>query len=388
MKEKINLMYLIQSFSGGGAENLTAILSKELSKNEITPIVCALEGRGSLVKQLNANKIPHFHLNKKPGKKLNVALRLWRFIRNNDIDILHTQNIGPLIYAYFGTRFNKKPVLVHTEHTRLKLEMGKLKSRLYFFYHFILKRLDLFISIALHISEYIKNDFGIRSDKIITIPNGVNLNKFSSSKIKSGKHKFHTSKNTLVLGIIAGLRREKEHFTLIEAIRKVSLVIPEVQLVIVGTGKLDQELREKVDKMDLKNNICFLGYRSDVPEILDALDIFVLTSRYEGLPLCILEAMASGKPVVATDVYGNNEVIKHGLTGVLVPPRDPSLLAKAILELWRDSEKMKEMGRAGRRLVEKKYDLKLMVEAYERTYISLVKKRKQVFKKFTISKTR
>lgn len=376
MSQKINLMYLVQSFSAGGAENLTVILSKELKKSNINPMVCALEGRGPLVEYLKENNIPCFHLGKKSGKDPWVLIRLWQLIRRNKIDILHTQNIGPLIYGYFGTQFGKRPLLVHTEHTRLEMEIEASKKYLYYVYGLMLNRVDAFVSIAFHISEYVERRFGISSDKVVTIPNGVDLNRFKLSEMSYSKNEFLKSEKGPVLGIVAGLRREKDHSTLIEALKEVSRIYPEIKLLIVGSGQLEKELRQKVEDLNLNRNVWFLGHRSDIPAILNALDLFVLTSLYEGLPLCLLEAMAAGKPVVATRVYGNVDVIEDGVTGLLVPPKNPVKLAEAILELLVDRERMANMGNAGRKVVEENYDLNEMVEAYKRIYIKLIRERR------------
>ena len=143
-----------------------------------------------------------------------------------------------------------------------------------------------------------------------------------------------------------------------------------MKYLIVGEGKLKKSLRLKVKRLKLEERVIFTGFRKDVREILGAIDLLVLSSLREGFPMITLEAMAMGKPIVATNIEGVSESMVDGINGILVPPKDPGALAKAIVCLLEDRKKAQEMGRAGKRFVEEKFNLKDKVEQYERLYQS------------------
>jgi glycosyltransferase involved in cell wall biosynthesis len=179
------------------------------------------------------------------------------------------------------------------------------------------------------------------------------------------------SPDAKIIGIVARLDSIKNHRCLIKAMKKVAARFPDALLLVIGDGPLRTELEELVSFVRLNNNIKFLGTRNDIPRLLSVLDIFVLCSLSEGLPLTILEAMAAGKPIVATDVGGIPEIIKDGIDGIIIPSDDSDRLAEAISELLRDKRKRHEMGAKARMKFEEKFTIQTMVKSYEELYESL-----------------
>jgi glycosyltransferase involved in cell wall biosynthesis len=145
--------------------------------------------------------------------------------------------------------------------------------------------------------------------------------------------------------------------------------------VIVGEVALDEELQRLVDETHLRDHLRLLGRRSDIPEVLSAFDVFVLSSHDEGMSNAILEAMSMELPVVATDVGGTGEVVRQGATGLLVPPKDPVPLAAAIDEILSDPERGRRMGRLGRELVQERFSARAMVRQMQSLYITLLRER-------------
>jgi glycosyltransferase involved in cell wall biosynthesis len=175
----------------------------------------------------------------------------------------------------------------------------------------------------------------------------------------------------LLVGTIARLEPEKDLFLLLEAFQSVRRVCPSVKLLIVGDGSLKADLEQRAKHRGLEKDVLFFGPRSDIPAVLGLFDVFVLSSFEEGLPLVILEAMAAGKPVVATAVGSIPEIVTSE-TGVLVPKRDPERLAGALHRLLDDSALRRAMGRAGRALVESRYNLNDTVKGYQSLYEAMV----------------
>jgi glycosyltransferase involved in cell wall biosynthesis len=210
-------------------------------------------------------------------------------------------------------------------------------------------------------------------DRIAIIYNGIDL----------GPYQYHDNHNTLknelnikdyvpLVGMVATMKFEiKGHRFFIEASKKVITKFPNVQFVLVGDGPLRKQFENMAEELGVKQNLHFLGKKHGIPHILSSLDISVLCSTSEGFSNVILESMAAGKPVVASNVGGSPEMVIDGQTGYLVPSADSDALAKAIMKLLNDPIKAKDMGVWGKRMVEEKFSIEKMVKSYEGIYQSL-----------------
>jgi glycosyltransferase involved in cell wall biosynthesis len=170
-----------------------------------------------------------------------------------------------------------------------------------------------------------------------------------------------------VVGMVGNFRSEKGHRHLIEAFPRVLQALPQARLVLVGQGPLENEVRQLARRRQLDDRIVFAGYREDAPRICASFDVFVLSSEHEGLPIALLEAMALGKAVVATRVGGTPEVVKDGVQGLLVPPRDPRALARGITALLEDPGLRIRMGQEGRTRA-RRFDIRAAVRRTEELY--------------------
>jgi glycosyltransferase involved in cell wall biosynthesis len=175
-----------------------------------------------------------------------------------------------------------------------------------------------------------------------------------------------------LLGLVARLHRQKGLGDLLAAVAWVRERVPDVRLLLIGEGELRDELEAQARALGLSGAVIFAGIRTDVAEIVAALDIFVLPSLWEGTSNAVLEAMAAGLPIVATAVGGTPEVVVDGVTGLLVPPRDPSALAGALVTLLQDADLRHRMGRAGRERVKQYFSLERMVRRTEALYEELL----------------
>ena len=208
-----------------------------------------------------------------------------------------------------------------------------------------------------------------REDKLVVIHNGVDPNEFF--KISRDYHK---SSNEVIVTFVGRLAPPKDLLLLIDAIK----LVPEIKLQIVGDGELRQQVEGYIFKNGLRDRVILLGERFDIPKILAESDIFVLPSRWEGLPLTIIEAMMSGLPVVATRVGGIPELVDDGVNGYLVPSRDVNALAKAIRKLVSDVELRERMGKAGREKAIEKFTLDKMLSKIAQVYEDVLIKRKKI----------
>jgi len=227
---------------------------------------------------------------------------------------------------------------------------------------------DCIVPVSEATAEVARRVERVPAHKLRVIRNGIDLAEFPARAQPSG--------STPAPAIhVARLQRIKDQPTLLRAVRQVVDVEPDFQLDIVGDGPDRAELHALAQDLELDGHVRFLGSRDDVSRLLSSASLFVLSSLSEGIPLTLLEAMATGLPAVATDVGGNREIVIPGETGLLVPAGSPPALAEALRALWADPDRARRLGAAGRRRVEQEFDMRQVVARYENLYQELLQRK-------------
>jgi glycosyltransferase involved in cell wall biosynthesis len=216
-------------------------------------------------------------------------------------------------------------------------------------------------------------DGGVDPENVEVIRSGIDFSSFDEDsralKYKDYLHReFSFEADDYLVGIVAHLADHKGHQYLIQATKILKQQSPKIKMIIVGEGPLSMELNRQAKDLDVEDIVFFLGFRKDIPKILTSLDLFVLSSYLEGMGSSILDAMACRLPVVATKVGGIPEVVIHGETGLLVPPRNPSALARAILKLYSNNTLASRLGQKGYELVHRKFSAEAMADKVVRLY--------------------
>jgi glycosyltransferase involved in cell wall biosynthesis len=367
MTSPIRLAQVVYALSIGGSEVLAWRIARALNQSgRYLCSVSAVDHGGPLAEMLAADSIPARAFSRAGRIDLRLLMRMTRHFRANRIQLVHTHHVPQLLYGGIAGRLAGARI-VHTEHDFHSL--GELRSRL------VLRALsgiaDVVTTVAEPVTSYLKNTVGIRSEKLKTIPNGVDIVRVRSA-VPVARSKFGWQNEDLVIGCIARLEPEKGHAILLEAFRRVRAAESRARLLLIGEGSEREQLEIVGQKLGLNGSVQFLGVRADVPDLLMSCDVLTLPSIREGLPIAILEAMAAGKPVVATEVGSVPEVVQHESTGLLVPPRDSEALAKALQMLLADPTKRRRLGAMGRKLVEERYSLHRTLEQYESVYASVL----------------
>jgi glycosyltransferase involved in cell wall biosynthesis len=227
------------------------------------------------------------------------------------------------------------------------------------------------LSVSSRLTEKLSATVGFPAHRIVTIRNGVDTHRFTPASRDDARQALGLERNELVVGAVGRLLPVKDQQSFLRALGLLARSGLRFTAIIAGDGPLKDELAAVAQAEGLGSRVRLIGERSDVESVLAALDIFVLSSISEGLSNTILEAMASGVPVVATAVGGADELVVHGRTGLLVPSRDEQALAGAIRTLADDPARRAAMGVEGRRRAEEHFSVARMVEAYEDLYVSL-----------------
>jgi glycosyltransferase involved in cell wall biosynthesis len=229
--------------------------------------------------------------------------------------------------------------------------------------------------VSTRLADKMARTVGFPLEKIHTIRNGVDLDRFTPALRTGARAELEARPGAIRIVIVGRLLPVKDHRTFLGAVRLLRDDGVDVAAFIVGDGPLAQDLRSQVVALGLESAVTFLGNRVDVQRVLAGCDIAVSSSTSEGLSNTVLEAMATGIPVVATDVGGTGELVVHGETGLLVPPGSPADLAGALATLAQDAARRSALGAAGRLRAEAEFSSPGMVEKYEELYLSLAARR-------------
>jgi glycosyltransferase involved in cell wall biosynthesis len=344
----MRILHLISSVGLFGAERIAVELSKSLKKTyHCEPILGVIRNvynpHEEISEEADRNDIPYTIFACRSQLDLRLAFSVRKFIKMNRVDIIHCHGYKSNFYGLLASRGQVPSVT--TNHNWLTAHW-KLKT-----YCFLDSLWIRFFDRIVAVSNEVKKDmlkYKIPKEKIRVIDNGICLERFEklveTRKIKS---QLGLEEKTRVIGTIGSLGIEKGHIYLLEAARQVLDVVKDLKFLVIGDGPLRKPLEEKSEELGIKKHVIFLGQRKDIPELLMAMDIFVLPSIKEGLPIALLEAMAAKRPVIATRVGAIPKVIENKDTGILVEPKDIKGLRDAIMNLINDPERMNLLAQEG-----------------------------------------
>jgi glycosyltransferase involved in cell wall biosynthesis len=322
--EKLKIVHIIQHLNTGGAEKMAIDLAKYCNTKFDVTIICLYQSGGySFEKIVKENNIKLIFLNKKTGFHIKTFLDLWETLSSIKPDVIHT-HMHAAVYALPWLIFHNKNARVHTIHSIAQYELGKPHRLIQKIAYKLFNVVPVAISLAMQ--KGILNEYNLKHEQVPIINNGIDIQKFSR-KYFSRNHSIFTIIN------VASFSEWKNQSLLIEAFTIALKSNPDLQLVFVGDGEKRTEVEIKAERLNIKDKVEFVGVSSEVDKWLLKADLFVLCSTFEGLPLSIIEAMASGLPVISTDVGGVRDIIEDGVNGLLVPPNNAQELSKAILNL-------------------------------------------------------
>ncbi len=335
-----NILHIIESLEFGGAEKVVLQLANGLS-SKYNISICITKREGDLIKDVNKN-ISIYPLNSKEGNDLSIIPSIAKIIKENKIDVVHIHNWGVFIESVLASKYAGVNRIVHTVHgPYISYEVGVANNLKKHFRHFIEYILSFFvykfISVSNAIKSYMIDDIGINKNRIKTIHNGI--------KGLLKKERSINNLNSINLVCVGRVAKIKNHRLLLSALKEACETV-DVCLTIVGDGPEFDEIISYSNELKINDKIDFMGFRTDIDDILKNMDICIVTSDYEGISIAILEAMSLGMPVIASNVGGNPETVIDNKTGILFGKGDKNDLVKAIIRMASNKSLRESMGNA------------------------------------------
>jgi glycosyltransferase involved in cell wall biosynthesis len=370
----VRVLHLISSNGLFGAERVVVELCKALKSEGCRPVIGVIRNdynpHTELAEEALAGGIDHAVFPCRKRLDLGLVRRIGRYLRQEGVDVLHCHGYKANFYGLLASR--KRIPTVATNHNWLtshwRLKVYCLLDALW------IRRFDCIVAVSEEIRGGMRR-YLIPEGKIRVIDNGIDTGRVRPSvPAEEVKRGLGLNGRCTVVGSIGSLGREKGHVHLLEAAKGVAASRSDAVFLVVGDGPLRGSLQEEAGRLAISDRVIFAGYRTDVKELLSIMDVFVLPSLREGLPMVLLEALAAGKPVVATRVGAVPKVVVHGETGMLLDPGDVEALRRSILYLMDNPLDARKMADAGARKVAEEYSSERMSRAYLRIYNELTER--------------
>ncbi|HEY8517995.1 MAG TPA: glycosyltransferase [Candidatus Binatia bacterium] len=365
---RLRILFVIDELDIGGTEQQILEIVRRIDRDRFEPYVCCFR-HGRKAQEIEALGVPVLHEPKRLKADPGLVLRLANLMRRERFDIVQTYLWTANTWARVAARIAGVPWLFASERNvdiweeTYKRVIGR----------FLARSTDRIIANSEAVRQYLLERGGLSPDKVVTIYNGVNFDRFKTPcDPRVRRRELGVGDDVVLAGCVARVEPAKDHATLLHAFALISDRVPNLHLVIIGDGSEQARMQRLASELGLGDRVHFTGFRTDSAEWLQSVDISVLSSVKEGLSNTVLESMAAGKPVVATDVGGNAEVIVDGETGFLVPPRRPNELAEALARVASSRELIASMGAAGRKRADNVFSVRSMVERTEQLYLALV----------------
>ena len=387
--EPLNVMQVVRNLQIGGGQEVVRTLAENLAESGCRPVVCTFED-GPLRQDIERLGIPVEVL---PGRRYSVVAfplfiaemvrirrDLARVVTTYRVDVIQTHLLRVLDFVILTLRYRRDLLVFWTfqnayftlreDHlTRYKWSLRPKQFAYRMLYRLAARWVDGFIAVSEDVKTALMKTFDIPPDKITVICNSVDVRRYQRPVDRAGvRRELGLAESARVVTVVATFKEQKGHRYLIEAAPAVISQYPELHILFIGDGELREEWQLRARDAGADGHIHFLGFRQDIPELLAASDCFVLPSLWEGLPMALVEAMASGLPIIATEVSGSKQAMVHGETGLLVAPGDAAQLEEAMVRMLSRPDQARAMGIAAQKRVEAHFGARKQAEDHMALY--------------------
>ena len=364
----MEIVHVVENLDRGGLERTVVdLIASQRDAGHECRVICLFK-LGLLARELLASGVRVDACGKRPGLDLRALRRARALIRQSPDAVLHTHNAMAHYYAVLASLGLPVKCRINTRHGM----GGRTRSgRQEWLYRQSLRGTDYAVAVCEAARQRFAADGMHPRRALLSVPNGIRLERFRPADDVARQSlvaELGLPTGSRIIGTVGRLQPVKDHALLLRAFAKVRVQVPEAALVIVGDGPLRAALEAQAEQAGLSDAVRFMGDRHDVPRLLTGMEVFALTSTSEGYSVALLEACASSLPIVATDVGGNREIVRHGINGRLVPSGDTAAIATALIALLRGGEQAAAMGRAGYAWAQAEASFRTMAERYHGLY--------------------
>ena len=385
-KRKISVLHIITHLDVGGAQDNTILTCENLDKSLYDVwLVAAFEGkwiaRVNRMKGVHLVNIPSLKREINPIQDLKSFFQLLKLLNRHHFTIIHTHSSKPGFVGRVAAALTGRSIIIHTIHGfPFNDFMPRIKHNLYVWIEKLLGSItDYLITVSkLNLEKAEKLEIYPKI-KFVNIYSGIDFKKYLSNNddsfAKSFREQLKLGPECKLIGAVGRLSLQKDPLTLISAMPKILSAVPHAHVLIIGDGELADDCHQLTQQLNVRKNVHFLGFRDDIPALLKVLDLFVLTSRWEGLGRALTEAILLKIPVVVTKVEGVPELVENHVTGRLVEPANPDQFAQAVIEVFADYRLHKAMVERAFTYVWDNFSVEKMVGDIERLYTEAIASR-------------
>lgn len=371
---KINLLYVITKLELGGAQTQLLSLIKGLDKDQYNVFLFTAE-RGVLVEEAVAIPSLNIHRSKwmersiHPIKDLFAFLEVFHFIREKKIDIVHTHSSKAGILGRWAAYFAKTKRILHTVHgwSFNDFQRAWVRNFCVWLEKITAQITDQIIVVSEHDKQKGLNCQIGNKAQYHLVRYGIEKTRFETHD-RLIRKELGIHDQVPIVGTIACLKPQKAPEDFVQLAFLAQQALPEARFLLIGDGELRGKIEKKISELGLNFRIILTGWRRDIPRLLSAMDVFVLTSLWEGLPIAVLEAMAAGVPVIATHTGGVAEVVRDGKEGFLVPCHDISFMLKRVVELLGNTDLREQIARDSKNRLDERFSVEMMIKNSEFLY--------------------
>ncbi len=361
------VLHLSSSSGPGGAERVVCALASSLDPARFRSIV-ALFRPGWLKEECEARGLATYVLPHEGWLDWRWMVECAHLVKRERVSVVHAHEFDAIVHGWVVAKYTGIPMVATVHGKNYFWE----KARRRWAYRLV-SRDAMVVAVSEDLKRFIVEKTGIAAGSVRVIYNGVDETiEAQMSDARQFKRDIGIAEADLVVGVVGNLYPVKGHRYLLEALPQVLNVVPNTTVLLIGRGELEVELKAQAKALGVDDKVRFLGLRDDIPKLLAVMDVFAMPSLSEGLSIALLEAMAAGKPVVATNVGGNPELVQEGETGYLVPAEHPDALAQALIRLLSDPDVRVKFGGAGKLRVAERFTLPTMAGQYQRNYERLL----------------
>lgn len=373
----INLAFVIDHLDVGGTESQLYYLLKGLDRQRFSAIVVCFKQKGRIAESIESLGFPVYRLPSfsrflpKIFRRALQTLNLAYLFRQRNIHLVQNYLLTANIFGTLASWCARVPRVCASERNTINTDCSDqiFKNKVF---KFLEPQIDMTIGNSDQVSQYLVERVQLTPHKVCTIPNGVPFAHFQDSLPYDLKKDLELPEGSFLLGKVARLVAAKNHSMLLQVVAKLRDRFPHLHLVLIGDGPLRQELEMQAQKLNLAQHIHFLGTRTDVPRLLASLDLVVSSSDHEGMPNGIMEAMAAGKAVVATNAGGTESLVVYGVTGFVTPRGNAKQLQEHLEILINLPWLCQRFGRQGQNHIKKEFSTERMVERTQKLYLELL----------------